>query len=402
MMLHHKKIILAVTGSIAAYKTPELVRQLVKTGAGVRVIATESALDFVSKLALATVSKHPVAASVHNGAEWTNHVEYGLWADAMLIAPCSANTLAGLAAGLCRTMVEAVYLSARCPVFVAPAMDEDMWLHPATQRNVAMLQSFGNRIIPVGHGELASGLVGPGRMAEVEDLVSFLDGHFQASKVLRGKKVLITAGPTYEKLDPVRFLGNFSSGKMGIALAEAFAGAGAAVSLVLGPSALRPRHESISVTNVTSAQEMHDAAVTAFADVDIAVMAAAVADYRPTQIAAEKIKKTGGALTLELERTPDILAAIGAAKTARQVVVGFALETRDELHYAQGKLLTKKADLIVMNSLRDEGAGFRTDTNKITLVTSDGAAEHPLMSKTDAAQVILQKAIELYHAKNPA
>jgi len=291
MNLTGKKIILAVTGSIAAYKTPHLVRLLVKAGAEVKVITTPAAEQFVSPLALSTVSKHPVVSSVSDGSAWNNHVELGLWADALLIAPCSANTLAKLAHGLCDTLVNAVYLSARCPVFIAPAMDEDMWLHASTKQNLQMVRGYGNHIIPVAHGELASGLVGDGRMAEPEDILKLLADFFNEPKPLTGKKALVTAGPTYERLDPVRFIGNFSTGKMGVALAESLAAAGAEVTLVLGPSHIKAMHPAIKTIPVESAEEMYAACLKVWPQMNIGILSAAVADYRPAQREENKIKK---------------------------------------------------------------------------------------------------------------
>jgi phosphopantothenoylcysteine decarboxylase/phosphopantothenate--cysteine ligase len=398
--LQGKKILLAVTGSIAAYKTPELVRQLIRSGADVKVILTPSATDFVTPLALATVSRHPVFSNVHDGTAWNNHVALGRWADVMLIAPCSANTLAKLANGLCDNLVCAVYLSATCPVFIAPAMDEDMWLHPSTTNNLAKVHSFGNHIIPVAHGELASGLVGPGRMAEPEDLVNHLSTFFntELSQPLRGTKALVTAGPTYERIDPVRFIGNFSTGKMGIALAEALAEKGAEVTLVLGPSHYKAHHPRIHTVQIESAEEMFQAAVPAFKDAQIAILAAAVADYRPGQVASHKIKKAGDTLDITLTKTTDILKTLGTQKTEDQLLVGFALETNDEHANAMLKLKSKGADIIVLNSLNDEGAGFGHDTNKVTLLHRDGSDRPlPLLSKHDTAAAIVNAILEYRH-----
>lgn len=398
MYLSGKKIVLAVTGSIAAYKTPQLVRLLIKAGAEVKVILTPSAAQFVSPLALATVSKNPVHSNVSDGAAWNNHVEMGRWADAMIIAPCSANTLAKLAHGLCDNLVCAVYLSAICPVFIAPAMDADMWQHPSTKESIDKVKSYGNLLLPVGYGELASGLTGEGRMAEPEEIVAYLDNYFSRSsnKPLKGIQALVTAGPTYEKLDPVRFIGNFSTGKMGIAVAEALAEAGANVKLILGPTQQQISNTAIEVVHKESAREMYEAAINAFADCNIAVLSAAVADYRPKHIASEKIKKQGEALILELEKTEDILATLGSKKKEDQILVGFALETTNEEQHALEKLKTKNADMIVLNSLRDTGAGFGHDTNKITILTADGKKlEAPLQSKKDAAKAIVNQIVKL-------
>lgn len=400
MSLAGKKIVLAVTGSIAAYKTPQLVRLLVKAGAEVKVLTTRAAADFVSPLSLATVSKHPVLSDVSDGSTWNNHVELGLWADAMLIAPCSANSLAKLANGLCDNLVCAVYLSARCPVFIAPAMDEDMWIHATTQGNLKKIRTYGNHIIPVGHGELASGLVGEGRMAEPEDILTYLADFLAAPKPLKGKKALVTAGPTYERIDPVRFIGNFSTGKMGIAIAEALADKGADVTLVLGPSHEKTHHPQIRTTRIESANELYTESNKAFEQADIAVLAAAVADYRPEHKATEKIKKAETGLTIALTKTEDTLLSLGKIKRADQTLVGFALETTNELEHGMKKLLAKNADMIVLNSLKDDGAGFGHDTNKITLLTRDSAPESlPLLSKKDAAAAIVNHILKLRHAE---
>ena len=403
MLLAGKKIVLAVTGSIAAYKMPQLVRLLIKAGAEVRVLLTKSGADFVSPLSLATVSKHPVLTDVSDGATWNNHVELGLWADAMLVAPCSANTLAKLANGLCDNLVCAVYLSARCPVFIAPAMDEDMWHHPSTQSNIKRMRSFGNHIIPVGNGELASGLTGEGRMAEPEEILEFINVFFNKTKQLKGYNALVTAGPTYERIDPVRFIGNFSTGKMGIAIAEALADEGAEVTLVLGPTTELTRHAGINVVHIESALELYTQCEAAFRTADIAVLAAAVADYRPEVQATEKIKKADGELLLKLQKTEDTLSALGKIKSAGQTLIGFALETNNELDHARKKLTEKNADMIVLNSLRDEGAGFGYDTNKITLVTAEGdPLPLPLLSKKEAAAIIVNQILKLRHAEKTA
>lgn len=398
MSLEGKKVILAITGSIAAYKTPQLVRLLVKAGASVQVIMTEAAADFVSPLALSTVSQKEVYASVRQGAQWNNHVALGRWADVLLIAPCSANTLAKMAHGLCDNMVQAVYLSACCPVFIAPAMDEDMWQHPATKANMATLHSFGHHLVPVGHGELASGLVGEGRMAEPEEITARLSSFF--NKIVpapREHRVLITAGPTYESIDPVRFIGNHSTGKMGVALALAWAEHGWAVDLVLGPSKESCTHPLVKTYAVQTAREMLAQCLALFPQADVAILSAAVSDYRPDQVAEKKIKKDDGeTLSLNLVKNPDILAQLGQSKREDQVVVGFALETDHELDNARKKLQAKNADLIVLNSLQDKGAGFGHDTNKVTLIPKEGSSlELALQSKTDTAKSIVDYVIAL-------
>ena len=402
MSLKGKKIVLAVTGSIAAYKTPHLVRLLVKAGAEVQVLLTEAGARFVSPLALSTVSGKPVLQSVAEGDSWNNHVALGLWADAMVIAPCSANTLGKLANGLCDNIICAVYLSARCPVFVAPAMDEDMWMHPSTRANVKRIQEYRNKLIPTEFGELASGLVGEGRMAEPENIVSLLTSYFATAenKPLEGLKAMVTAGPTYERLDPVRFIGNFSTGRMGIAIAEALADAGAQVTLVTGPIERRPANHVINIIKVESADEMYQAGIVVAKESDIAVLAAAVADYKPAQQAPNKIKKADDELTLTLTRTKDLLAALGKIKEPRQTLVGFALETENELENARKKLSGKNADMIVLNSLRDDGAGFGHDTNKITILKKDGSVTPlELQTKSDAAVAIVDNIIQLRYAE---
>ena len=393
------KIILGISGSIAAYKAALLTRMLVKQDDTVQVLMTESAKAFIAALTLSTLSKRPVFSEVVSESGWNNHVELGLWADAMVIAPASANTLAKLANGLCDNILSAVYLSARCPVFVAPAMDVDMWHHPATQSNIRRLQEHGVKIIPVGHGELASGLVGDGRMAEPEEILEFIRVHTQQPTPLKGKKALVTAGPTFEPLDPVRFLGNHSSGKMGIAIAEALVQQGAAVTLVLGPTDLRPHNAAIKVVSVITAQEMYEACAPVFSESDIVVLAAAVADYRPKFFSETKIKKKEEALNLELEKTIDIAATLGKGKNSNQIFVGFALETNDETNHALQKLEKKNFDFIVLNSMRDIGAGFGYDTNRITILHRDGAkTAFPLKSKTAVAEDIVA---EICLAANP-
>lgn len=390
------KIILGISGSIAAYKSAYLTRLLVKNGAEVQVMMTDSATAFITPLTLSTLSKHPVLTEVRSEAAWNNHVELGLWADALVIAPATANTLAKLANGLCDNILSAVYLSARCPVFVAPAMDVDMWHHPATQANLERLRQHGVHIIPVGFGELASGLVGDGRMAEPEDIVAYLDAFFTRTKALAGKKALVTAGPTFEPIDPVRFIGNHSTGKMGIALAEALAGQGAEVTLVLGPTHLLPENPAVRVVHTGSAQEMFDACEAAFPEADIAILAAAVADYRPKTFSQIKIKKKDDDLKIELSKTIDIAATLGRAKRPGQLLIGFALETNDEESNALLKLEKKNLDFIVLNSLRDAGAGFGHDTNKITILRRDGSkSAFDLKEKTAVAADIVGEIVRL-------
>ena len=387
-MLTGKKIMLGVSGSIAAYKTATLVRLLVKAGAEVQVLMTPAATDFITPLTLSTLSKRPVYHDVSNGESWNNHVELGLWADVFVIAPATATTLGKLANGLADNMLVATYLSARCPVFFAPAMDLDMWAHPSTRRNLATLASYGNRLIDVGTGELASGLSGAGRMAEPEEIVGVLHDFFQEKQQLKGQRALVTAGPTFEALDPVRFLGNRSTGTMGVMIALELAARGASVDLVLGPSALQPAHPNLRVHRIESAQQMYEHCTRIFPEADLAIMAAAVADYRPKHVAHEKIKKTGGQdlSQLELERTPDIAATLGKTKRSNQTLVGFALETTNEAANAEGKLRRKNFDYIVLNSLREAGAGFGRGTNKVSVLDRRGTwTAFDLKSKQEVA-----------------
>ena len=398
-MLKGKKILLGITGSIAAYKSAFLVRLLVKAGAEVKVIMTPSSIDFISKLTLSTLSKNKVLVDLFDEDSWANHVMLGRWADVMLIAPLSCNTLSKMANGQCDNLLLAVYLSATCPVIVAPAMDEDMWHHPSTKLNIQKLVDFGNKIIPVGKGELASGLVGDGRMAEPETIVKFIEDSLSVSKSLFGKKVMVSGGPTYEPIDPVRFIGNHSSGKMGLAIAEELYARGADVTLIMGPSAVNLPENGIKSVRVNTAEEMYAACEKQFNKSDIGVMAAAVADYAPVKVAATKVKKTGDEFVIELKKTKDILKSLGQKKSSKQVLVGFALETNNEREYALGKLKNKKADMIVMNSLNDVGAGFGTDTNKITIFDKSGKEfKYKLMSKKEAAKNIVDIIIQLYYA----
>jgi phosphopantothenoylcysteine decarboxylase / phosphopantothenate---cysteine ligase len=387
-----KKIILAITGSIAAYKAAFLTRLLVKSGAEVQVLMTEAATHFITPLTLSTLSKKPVFTEIISEDSWNSHVELGLWADAMLIAPATATTLAKLATGMSDNIVTAVYLSARCPVFVAPAMDLDMWQHPATVRNLNLLRGDGCQIIPVGHGELASGLIGDGRMAEPEDIIKHLQDFFNKKQDFKGKKILVTAGPTYEALDPVRFIGNRSSGKMGVAIAETLVDRGAEVILVLGPSKLTNIHPSVKVIKVESAQQMYEAATSHFETCDAAILAAAVADYRPKYVSDIKIKKKENDLTIDLEKTPDIAAFLGSVKKIHQKLIGFALETNDEVQNAVSKLKRKNFDFIVLNSLRETGAGFNHDTNKISIIFDENKIKtYALKDKDDVAKDIVDE-----------
>lgn len=365
-MLKEKKILIAVSGSIAAYKIATLVRLLVKSGAEVKIVMTKAATQFIAALTLSTLCKNEVLQDLYTNDAWTNHVMLGRWADVMLVAPASCNTIGKMANGICDNLLLAVYLSATCPVFIAPAMDEDMWMHPSTKKNILLLQSFGNIILPVTNGELASGLMGEGRMMEPENMLLFIEHYFQQNNNLKGKKVLISAGPTYEALDPVRFIGNKSSGKMGIALAKECKTRGAEVTLVLGPS-VESVPANINIVRVNTAAEMYDACINDFKETDIAIMCAAVADYSPVIVSKEKIKKKDDTLFVELRKTKDILKQLGQLKTDKQILVGFALETADEENNAIKKLTDKNADFIILNSLNDEGAGFGYSTNKITI-----------------------------------
>ncbi|HMO33245.1 MAG TPA: bifunctional phosphopantothenoylcysteine decarboxylase/phosphopantothenate--cysteine ligase CoaBC [Lacibacter sp.] len=395
-MLHHKKVIVGITGSIAAYKTILLVRLLVKAGAEVKVVMTPAARDFVSPLVLSTLSRNEVSIDLFREENWNNHVALGRWADLMVIAPLSCNTLSKMAAGMCDNLLLAVYLSATCPVWFAPAMDEDMWHHPSVQENLSRLQVRGHRILPVGTGELASGLTGEGRMAEPQSILDAICKHFEASMDLIGKRFLVTAGPTYEPLDPVRFIGNRSSGKMGLALGAALKRRGANVVMVLGPIQEALSFQPDELWQVQQASEMYDACVRIFPTCDGAFMTAAVADYKPAEPATRKIKKYDDALTLSLERTKDILLALGQMKKQGQVLVGFALETHDGEGFAQKKLESKNADLIVLNSLSDPGAGFGTDTNKVTIFRKAGLpVSFPVKLKSEVADDIIDVLKEL-------
>jgi phosphopantothenoylcysteine decarboxylase/phosphopantothenate--cysteine ligase len=395
-MVEGKKILLGICGSIAAYKSIFLTRLFIKAGAEVKVVMTPSAKDFVTPLSISTISKNEVLSDLFSNDTWNNHVQLGRWADVMLIAPLSCNTLAKMANGICDNLLLATYLSATCPVVVAPAMDEDMWVHPATAANLEKLNSFGNRVIPVEKGELASGLYGEGRMAEPEQIISFLERNFFFSESLKGKKALVTAGPTHEAFDPVRYISNQSTGKMGIAIARELAQRGAEVELVLGPSSIEINDPRIHVTRVQSAEEMYNACLAIFPSTRIAVMSAAVSDYTPVSFSKEKIKKNSETFTLELSRTKDILQTLGEKKKAGQILVGFALENKDEVLYAKNKLKSKNADMIVLNSLNDAGAGFGYDTNQVTIFEKDGT-ETPYLQKPKqlVARDIVDRIIKL-------
>lgn len=392
------KIILGISGSIAAYKAATLTRLWVKNGHEVQILMTDAAADFITPLTLSTLSKREVLSSVRSESGWNNHVELGLWADAFVIAPATANTLAKLANGLCDNILGAVYLSARCPVFVAPAMDLDMWAHPATRENLAKLERHGTTVIPVGHGELASGLVGAGRMAEPEEIVQFLENHFSKNKPLAGKTALVTAGPTFEPLDPVRFIGNHSSGKMGIAIAEKLAAAGARVRLVLGPTVEKADRPDLEIVRVMTAEQMFQACSEFWEQTDVAVLAAAVADYRPKIFSEKKIKKADDDLKIELAKTVDIAAWLGKNKQKHQILVGFALETNDETANALKKLEKKNLDFIVLNSLQVAGAGFGHDTNQVSFLRRDESrTDFALKLKDEVAADIVSEICQKFN-----
>ena len=393
-MLKGKHIILGVTGSIAAYKAATLTRLLVKEGASVKVVMTPLAKEFITPLTMATLSKSPIMVDFYNpeNGDWNSHVDLGLWADLYLIAPASANTIGKMAGGIADNLLLTTYLSAKCPVMVAPAMDLDMYKHPATQRNLKVLQSFGNIIIEPESGELASGLIGKGRMEEPEKIVSFITDYFARQADFKGKKVVVTAGPTYEKIDPVRFIGNYSSGKMGLAIAEELAGRGAEVVLVCGPVNLKTCHPAIRRVDVESAAQMYEVTSKEFVNSDVAVLSAAVADFTPKEKADHKIKRGKDDLLLELLPTKDIAAELGRIKTASQLLIGFALETNDEEINALSKMQRKNLDMIVLNSLNDKGAGFSVDTNKVTILDKAGdKTVYELKTKVEVAKDIVDQ-----------
>ena len=401
-ILSGKNILLGISAGIAAYKTANLVRLFIKAGANVKVVMTPASKDFITPLTLSTLSKNSVHSTFTNEEDentvWNNHVELGLWADIFVIAPATANTLSKMANGVCDNLLLATYLSAKCSVYFAPAMDLDMYKHPTTLHSFNLLKSFGNIMIPATSGELASGLIGEGRMAEPEDIVTFIENDILDKLPLKGTKVLVTAGPTYEAIDPVRFIGNHSSGKMGFEIAKAAANLGAEVILISGPTHETVSHNLIHPFKVTSSQEMFNEVHNHFSDVDIAILSAAVADYKPKYVSKQKIKKSDTTFTIELEKTKDILSSLGKIKK-KHYLVGFALETNDELENAKTKLKAKNLDLIVLNSLNDEGAGFGVSTNKVTFITkSEEVIENSLKSKTEVAQDLIQFIIKQRHA----
>jgi phosphopantothenoylcysteine decarboxylase/phosphopantothenate--cysteine ligase len=400
-MLKSKHILIGVTGGIAAYKTANIIRLLVKDGAEVKVIMTDHAREFITPLTLATLSKNPVLTEFFNpeNGDWNSHVDLGLWADLFLIAPATANSIAKMAAGLADNLLLTTYLSARCPVFVAPSMDMDMLNHPATIINIETLKAFGNTILEPVSGELASGLTGKGRMAEPEEILKEITNFFTKKKIykpLSGKRILVNAGPTREPIDPVRFISNFSSGKMGIALADAASEYGAHVDLVLGPVNIAPVNSAVNVINVTTAESMAEECISRFKDCDIAILSAAVADFTPEEVKSHKIKKDGNDLVLRLKPTTDIAASLGKIKNHLQLLAGFALETDNEIEHATKKLVQKNLDIIVLNSLRESGAGFGHDTNKITLIDRyNNIDKFELKSKEEAAKDILNKIVSM-------
>ncbi len=400
-VLSGKKIILGISGGIAAYKTAALVRLFIKAGAHVQVIMTPASLDFITPLTLSTLSKNPVHSKFYNeeeGAKWNNHVEFGLWADLMIIAPATANTLSKMVNGNCDNLLIATYLSAKCSVYFAPAMDLDMYKHPSTVASFKSLHQFGNILIPAETGELASGLSGEGRMAEPENIVAFLEADLSSKLPLNGKKILITAGPTYEAIDPVRFIGNHSTGKMGYDLAEAAANLGAEVILISGPTNISIKNNSIQLIRIVSAQEMYDKCLEFYDTMDVVIAAAAVADYKPKAVANQKIKKADESFSIELEKTKDILEALGKANK-NQFLIGFALETENEIENAKLKIQKKNLNLIVLNSLQDSGAGFGKPTNKVTFIDKDFNIEPMELKLKEAVAVdILNKVIKHYHA----
>ena len=399
-MLKGKKIVLGITGSIAAYKSCLIIRQLIKAGAEVQVVITPAGKEFITPITLSALTSKPVISEffAQRDGTWHSHVALGLWADAMLIAPATASTIGKMAHGIADNMLITTYLSMKAPVFIAPAMDLDMYAHPSTQHNLDILRSYGNHIIEPGTGFLASHLEGKGRMEEPENIVDVLERFFAQHNDLAGRRILITAGPTYEKIDPVRFIGNYSSGKMGFALAEECAARGAEVELVCGPVSAQMQSHSplIHRTDVESAQQMCDVCTEVYPKMDSAILCAAVADFTPTVVASEKIKRTGDEMVIHLRPNPDIAATLGKMKRQGQTLVGFALETNDEESNAQAKLKKKNFDFIVLNSLRNEGAGFRTDTNQITIITPQGKTDYPLKSKADVATDIINELIKIH------
>lgn len=411
-MLTGKKIVLGITGSIAAYKSCLIIRQLIKKGAEVQVVITPAGKEFITPITLSALTHKPVISEFFSQRDgtWNSHVDLGLWADAMLIAPATASTIGKMANGIADNMLITTYLSMKAPVFIAPAMDLDMYAHPSTQNNLRTLQSYGNHIIEPGTGFLASKLEGKGRMEEPENIVKQLEEFFNDNhndngnsiKDLEGKKILITAGPTYEKIDPVRFIGNYSSGKMGFALAEECAQRGAQVELVCGPvsTSMKTQHPNIHRIDIESARQMYEACMSSFPTADSAILCAAVADFAPEAVADQKIKRTGDDMVIRLKPNPDIAASLGKIKTSSQALVGFALETNDEETNAQGKLQRKNFDFIVLNSLRDQGAGFRTDTNKITIITPDSKKEYDLKPKTEVARDIVDMLESVMQSKS--